>query len=191
MRDIIRITLIPFLILALVFSLWMNIDQYTKLSYYQKMFDDAQEFIANAIPKFSQTKAKAERNLKVNLSEARCMAEGIYYEAATQSLIGKIAVGQVILNRVKSPKYPKTVCDVVNQKTGDICQFSWACEDLKDIPNSKAWKQSQQVAYDLLSKDTSQMVDITEGSTHFHTTKINPGWKLKPTTKIDDHQFYR
>lgn len=191
MRDIIRMTLTPFLILALMFSLWMNIDQYTKLSYYQKMIDDTQEFIANAIPNFSQTKAKAERNLKVNLNEARCMAEGIYYEAATQSLIGKIAVGQVILNRLKSPKYPKTVCGVVTQKTGETCQFSWACEEPKEITNSKAWKQSQQVAYDLLSKDTSQMVDITEGATHFHTTKISPGWKLKPTAKIDDHQFYR
>ena len=65
MKDIIRITLTPFLILALVFSLWMNFDQYSKLSYYQKMVDDAQELIANAIPKFHKPKPKLKETYQL------------------------------------------------------------------------------------------------------------------------------
>ena len=124
----------------------------------------------------------------VDPAELRCMSENIYFEAGGESLAGKLAVGQVVLNRVRSPNYPKTVCGVVHQKSGDTCMFSWLCEGAKEIKNSSNWQQSQQVAYQLLSRDVE---DITEGSTNFHGQSVNPGWKLRPTVRIDGHQFYR
>ena len=124
----------------------------------------------------------------VNPAELRCMTENIYFEAGGESLIGKMAVGQVVLNRLKSPNYPKTVCGVVHQKNGETCMFSWLCEGPKEVKNSQNWQQSQEVAYKLLSQPTE---DLTEGSTHFHGVSVNPKWKLKPTVKIDGHQFYR
>jgi hypothetical protein len=131
----------------------------------------------------STVKAKA-----VDPKELRCMSENIYFEAGGESLIGKMAVGHVVLNRAKSPNYPKTVCGVVHQKNGETCMFSWLCEGPKEVRNSVNWQQSQEVAYKLLSQPTD---DLTEGSTHFHGMGVNPKWKLKPTVRIDGHQFYR
>jgi spore germination cell wall hydrolase CwlJ-like protein len=124
----------------------------------------------------------------VDPAELRCMSENIYFEAGSESLAGKMAVGQVVLNRLKSPNYPKTVCGVVHQKNGNTCMFSWLCEGYKEVKNSYNWQQSQQVAYKLLSRDVD---DLTEGSTNFHNANVNPKWNLKPTVKIDGHQFYR
>jgi spore germination cell wall hydrolase CwlJ-like protein len=69
--------------------------------------------------------------------------------------------------------------------------FSWKCESNKQIRNQNAWKQSQQVAYDLLSKDRKDLIDITEGATHFHNKTVRPGWNLKKVAQIDDHAFYK
>ena len=59
-----------------------------------------------------------------------CMAKNIYYEAASESYEGKLAVAQVTMNRVNSPLYPKTICEVVYQKTGKCMAFS--------LPSSKS-----------------------------------------------------
>jgi len=124
----------------------------------------------------------------VDPAELRCMSENIYFEAGGESLAGKMAVGLVVLNRMKSPNYPKTVCGVVHQKTGETCMFSWLCEGAKEVKNSANWQQSQQVAYKLLSREVD---DLTDGSTNFHGTSVNPKWNLRPTVRIDGHQFYR
>jgi hypothetical protein len=124
----------------------------------------------------------------IDPKELRCMTENIYFEAGGESLAGKMAVGHVVLNRLKNPKYPKTVCGVVHQKNGETCMFSWLCEAPKEVKNSQNWQQSQEVAHKLLSQD---IVDLTEGSTNFHNASVNPKWNLKPTVKIDGHQFYR
>lgn len=178
--------------ILMVSSLSFNVKQFFDIAQYKAAAVGTQMFLQNVVPQFAQLTYKSGSPTVVNLAETKCMAENIYFEAATQSLIGKIAVGQVVLNRMKNSNYPKTVCGVVKQKTGEICQFSWACEDTRVISNSPAWRQSQQVAYNLLSANPKNTVDITEGATHFHGLKVKPNWKgLHPTTKIDDHQFYR
>lgn len=124
----------------------------------------------------------------VDSAELRCMAENIYFEAGGESLAGKMAVGMVVLNRLKNPNYPKTVCGVVHQKNGNTCMFSWLCEDPKPVKESANWQQSKAVAHKLLSQPVE---DLTEGSTNFHGMSVNPQWNLKPTVRIDGHQFYR
>jgi spore germination cell wall hydrolase CwlJ-like protein len=124
----------------------------------------------------------------VDPAELRCMSENIYFEAGGESLAGKMAVGLVVINRMKNPAYPKTVCGVVHQKNGDTCMFSWLCEVPKEVRNSANWQQSQAVAHRLLSRDVD---DLTDGSTNFHGMSVNPKWNLKPTVRIDGHQFYR
>lgn len=182
-----------FALFILSVSITFNIKQFFDVAYYKGIATETEGLLKSMVPTMAQiTKLSPLRTRTVSASEAKCMAENIYFEAATESLIGKIAVGQVVLNRLKKPNYPKTVCGVVNQKVGSVCMFSWTCYDRKEIRNPQAWKQSQQVAYDLLSKDPTQMVDITEGATHFHGIQVKPGWNnLKPTAKIDNHQFYR
>ena len=173
-----------------VISAIFNIKQSSDVDTYKVMIEETQRLVKNmtTIPPVTATDIA---NL-ISPSELKCMAENIYFEAARESLVGKIAVGQVVLNRMKSPNYPKTICGVVHQKNGTTCMFSWTCEEPKEIVQGNSWKQSQQVAQELLSKSSENTLDITEGSTHFHGIQINPGWNnLKPTAKIDGHQFYR
>ena len=131
-----------------------------------------------------------------------CMAFNIYHEANNQSMLGQIAVGQVVMNRVEDSRFPDTVCEVVKQavtyKGTDKpvlhkCQFSWYCDGKKDEPNydSKSWSNALKYAVVVLGGDIT--LDFTEGATHYHATYVRPAWaKTKTrTTRIDRHIFYR
>jgi spore germination cell wall hydrolase CwlJ-like protein len=131
-----------------------------------------------------------------------CMAKNIFYEAATESTAGKLAVAQVTLNRVKSSRFPNTVCEVVYEgptyRSGlpkrDRCQFSWYCDGKGDDPKEgRLWSASVKLAkHGFRYKEN--MVDITDGATHYHANYIaNPRWadRTKVTTSIDQHIFYR
>ena len=131
-----------------------------------------------------------------------CMAVNIYHEAGNQSMIGQMAVGQVVLNRVEDSRFPDTVCEVVkeavtyknsNKPVRWKCQFTWFCDGKKDEPNfeSKTWSAALENASILLTKTI--VLDITEGATHYHATYVRPAWaKTKTkTTRIDRHIFYR
>ena len=131
-----------------------------------------------------------------------CMALNIYHEAKNQSMLGQIAVGQVVMNRIEDSRFPDNVCDVVTQavtyKGTDKpvlhkCQFSWYCDGQKDEPNfdSEEWGKAQEYASIVLSGTI--VLDVTEGATHYHATYVRPAWaktKTRPT-RIDRHIFYR
>ena len=137
----------------------------------------------------------------VNSEELECMSKNIYFEAAMESTAGKLAVAQVTMNRVNSSRYPNTVCKVITQgrhyKNGfpvkDRCQFSWYCDGKLDEPHIKSsmWKESQEVAKYVLS--TPDLMDITDGATHYHADYISsPRWAepRRKTVEIDTHIFY-
>ena len=130
------------------------------------------------------------------------MAFNIYHEANNQSMLGQLAVGQVVMNRVEDSRFPNTVCEVVKEavtyKNTDKpvlhkCQFSWYCDGKKDEPNydSKAWSNALKYAVVVLGGDIT--LDFTDGATHYHATYVRPAWaKTKTrTTRIDRHIFYR
>jgi spore germination cell wall hydrolase CwlJ-like protein len=134
-------------------------------------------------------------------NDYHCLASNIYWEARNQSLGGKLAVGQVVLNRVDNTRFPDTICKVVKQTkyypSGGIdlhdCQFSWYCDGLSDVPfehEMTIYEESFELAVNLLE---SRPIDVTEGATHYHNNKVNPYWadSLKRITRIDDHIFYR
>ena len=78
----------------------------------------------------------------VNKKQLDCMAANIYFEASTQERIGKIGVAQVTMNRVRSPEFPNSICEVVfqgpkNKKHKHLCQFSWYCDGKPDVIRSK------------------------------------------------------
>ena len=131
-----------------------------------------------------------------------CMALNIYHEAKNQSMLGQIAVGQVVMNRVEDTRFPDNVCDVVTEavtyKGTDKpvihkCQFSWYCDGKKDTPNLKSdeWYNAKRYARMVLYGTIT--LDFTEGATHYHATYVRPAWaKTKTkTTRIDRHIFYR
>jgi spore germination cell wall hydrolase CwlJ-like protein len=126
--------------------------------------------------------------------EQRCLATGIYFEARGESLKGQAAVAQVILNRVRNPTYPSTVCGVVyqNDHWKNRCQFSFACDGKKDrVTNRPAYRMAEEVAMAV----TAGKIFLPEvgSSTHYYANYVNPRWArtMEKMKKIGLHIFYR
>jgi N-acetylmuramoyl-L-alanine amidase len=138
---------------------------------------------------FSFTQAQA-----ADKDSIKCLAKNIYFEARNQSLAGQIAVGQVTINRVLDKRYPNTICGVVKQNKSrkkHKCQFSWYCDGKPDVIHDiDKFREIVVLAKSLLK---NSLIDITSGSTHYHSTKVKPFWINSKTkiTQIDDHIFYR
>lgn len=126
-------------------------------------------------------------------SESDCLATAIYYEARSESVLGQIAVAEVVMNRVADYRYPDTVCKVVFQgserSTG--CQFSFTCDGAMDrAPKGKHWERAKTVAAHVLMELNKP---ITGAATHYHTDYVDPVWNksLIHTKTIGTHIFYR
>ncbi len=123
-----------------------------------------------------------------------CLTTAIYYEAASESDEGQRAVAQVVLNRVRHPAYPNTVCDVVYQGTerGDrLCQFSFACDgSMTRTPMRDAWARASRNARLALA---GYVFTPVGAATHYHTLRVNPVWNrsLTATAVIGAHIFWR
>ena len=122
-----------------------------------------------------------------------CLTRAVYYEARGETPSGQAAVAQVVLNRVRHPAFPKTVCGVVFQRTqgGQSCQFSFACDGSQNARrDSTAWHRAERVAARAL--DGAVMTRIGN-ATHFHTTHVAPEWgkSLLQVAQIGLHVFYR
>ena len=125
--------------------------------------------------------------------EWRCLAEALYFEARGETVKGQFAVAEVILNRVDSPRFPDSVCGVINQGTGrkHACQFSYTCDGkAENIAEQGAWDRVAKVAKLMLSGAPRK---LTDGATYYHTTAVRPTWsrKFARTTQIGEHLFYR
>lgn len=122
----------------------------------------------------------------------RCLTQAIYYEAATESDAGKAAVAQVILNRMKHPAYPNTVCGVIYQgSTRPGCQFSFACDgSMRRPPVPALWRRSAEIARAALAGHVETSVGM---ATHYHANYVLPRWapKLTKIEQIGAHIFYR
>jgi spore germination cell wall hydrolase CwlJ-like protein len=122
-----------------------------------------------------------------------CLTAAIYYEAATEPDAGQQAVAQVILNRVRHPAFPATVCGVVYQgserTTG--CQFSYACDgSMARAPSPIYWTRAMRVAALALNGRVYGPVGL---ATHYHTFAVTPSWNrsLVMTAAIGAHFFHR
>ena len=122
-----------------------------------------------------------------------CLALNIYHEARGEPLEGKIAVGQVIMNRVGDPDFPAGVCEVVKQggeRPRDRCQFSWWCDGLSDRPDDAgAWQDSKGLAGKILA---GGLEDPTRGALWYHVDLVTPDWQMDIVRqgKIGRHVFY-
>ena len=126
--------------------------------------------------------------------EQKCLAEGIYFEARGEELKGQAAVAQVILNRVRNPAYPNTICGVVyqNENWRNRCQFSFACDRIPDLILSPwHWKTAKEIAMAVTAGKI--WFEDVGSSTHYHATYVKPPWgrTMKRVAKIGKHIFYR
>lgn len=118
-----------------------------------------------------------------------CMAKNIYHEAGSESTLGKYAIAQVTVNRMKHPQYPDGICEVVMQPY----QFSWAnnrSTRWHSPPSSPNWEKSKEIARDVLAK--GKRVYGLDKALFFHASYMTPKWASAKNrlTRIGGHIFY-
>lgn len=125
--------------------------------------------------------------------ELECLADAVYYEARGETPSGQAAVAQVVMNRVRHPAFPKSICGVVFQgavnRTG--CQFSFACDgSMRRARDVGAWARARKIASRTLA---GAMPSEVGSATHFHTINVSPGWgpRLLRVAQVGMHIFYR
>ena len=128
-------------------------------------------------------------------SELKCLATAIYFEARGEPEAGQIAVAQVVLNRLKNPAYPNTICGVVfqNKSKRNRCQFSFACDGRPErITDMGSWKKAQDVAKRMVEDQADTFIAEVGSATHYHATYVRPRWarRMTQTDKIGRHIFY-
>jgi spore germination cell wall hydrolase CwlJ-like protein len=126
--------------------------------------------------------------------EQKCLAEAIYFESANEPLKGQAAVAQVVLNRVRNPTYPGSICGVVyqNEDWRNRCQFSFACDRIPDIVWSRSkFNTAKEIAL-AVTAGKIYLKDVAD-STHYHAVYVRPNWAptMKKVSKIGLHVFYR
>tara|TARA_R110002153_G_C12973749_1_gene461667 strand:+ start:45 stop:473 length:429 start_codon:yes stop_codon:yes gene_type:complete len=118
-----------------------------------------------------------------------CLSLTIYFESRNQPYLGQIAVAEVVLNRVESPKFPNTVCEVVKQNK----QFSFFWDGVSDKPKEKkAWERSLNISKFMLENFYNINV-VGKKATHYHSNTVNPYWanRMEKIKTIDKHIFYK
>lgn len=121
-----------------------------------------------------------------------CLTAAIYYEAASETEAGQRAVAQVVLNRLRDPAFPKTVCDVVFQgaERATGCQFSFSCDgSLARLPSQAGWLRARRYAQQALAGHVERGVGT---ATHYHTQQVVPIWRLSldKVAVLGAHIFY-
>jgi spore germination cell wall hydrolase CwlJ-like protein len=129
--------------------------------------------------------------------DLRCLAENVYFEARGESVQGQYAVAEVTLNRVRSPDFPDTVCEVVHDTRWDrlrrrlTAHFSWTRLAVKqDAPQGPAWDQAMVVATAVYDRTHTPVVPT---ALFYHSTDVRPYWadSKQVVAKIGRHIFYR
>jgi len=126
-------------------------------------------------------------------NDADCLTQAVYYEARGEGVDGMRAVAQVILNRVRHPAFPKTICNVVYQGAlhGTSCQFSFVCNGAMGARvEPTAWRRARDVAGAALEGYVMKSVGT---ATHFHTLSVDPMWSatMVRVATVGGHAFYQ
>lgn len=127
--------------------------------------------------------------------ELTLFALNMYHEARGEGLAGMAAVGQVVIERMKSGRYPDGVCSVIRQYHAGVCHFSWLCDGRSNIPaNKDQWYLALVLAKAMLY-DGYRSQRVQGATMYYACTYINPpktwNWrKLKRVTRLGNHCFY-
>ena len=128
-----------------------------------------------------------------------CMAHAIYFEARSESTVGQLAVGQVIMNRVSDYRFPDTVCEIVTDGlryswdsrkiVRNKCAFSFYCDGKPEVISDRAsWRKAVEVSIHVLEGT----IDYADGADHFELKNRKPYWlsSMRKVATIDKHNFY-
>lgn len=152
--------------------------------YIEQQFLALQYSIQQETPKFATP---------IDPTEFECLSQAVYFEARGEDLVGQFAVAKVVTDRVSSPKFPNTICDVVTEDKGPRsrdCQFSYWCDGKSDEPkDTKSYRLAQIVSVMTMQGLTSEFIADT---THYHSENVSPRWSddLRLIAQIGKHYFY-
>ena len=132
-------------------------------------------------------------NAAARTQALNCLASAVYYEAGNQDADGERAVAQVVLNRVRHPAFPTSICGVVYQGSTrpTWCQFTFTCDgSLNRQPDAEGWKRAMLVADEALSGSVFAPVGW---ATHYHADYVVPYWasSMAKNAVVGAHLFYR
>lgn len=133
--------------------------------------------------------------MKERERQLQCLAQNIYWEAASEPFEGKVAVAQVTINRANHTKFPNDICRVVYQKTvfmdKIVCQFSWFCEGNYKIKavHKPFYEESEAVARKVLLEGFR--LDGLKDAIYYHADYVNPKWNKEKVAVIGRHIFYK
>lgn len=141
-----------------------------------------------------KVKAKLATYLKRQRAEQVCLAKAIYFEARSEPTLGQIAVAGVVMNRVRSKRYPNSICGVVfqNDHKRNACQFSFACDGKTDVARSaKHWRSAMKLAKAFM--DGRKKAHVIRNALFYHADYVSPDWarKMHVVKKIGRHIFYQ
>lgn len=138
------------------------------------------EKIVPEAPKIVKTSVKYDDKKQIE-----CLARNVYFESRGEPKRGQYAVANVTMNRVKSKRFPNTVCGVVHQKN----QFSWTRRAPK-VTDNKSYKEALGIAKEVYY---DEVTDYSKGAHYFHSSYAKPSWsrKFTMTISIGNHKFYR
>ena len=142
-------------------------------------------FAAGAV--FTQREADQVRKRELHARNVDCLARNVYYEARGEPPAGQYAVAEVTMNRVASPRYPRSVCEVVYQKNA----FSWTDFSLVlEHPGGAEWARAQRIAEAVYYQ---KRLPTLQGALFYHATYVRPDWshERQRIARIGRHVFYR
>lgn len=138
-------------------------------------------------PKFLQI-VDTDESVRYSRQDLFCMAKNIYHEARSEPTLGKYAVAQVTINRMKSPVFGGRVCSVVFEPY----QFSWANNHSRrwTVPSGADWVEARRIARDVL--ENGKRVHGMDDALYYHATYVKPTWshRFARLTRIGLHIFY-
>jgi spore germination cell wall hydrolase CwlJ-like protein len=176
-----------FIAIFIGFSLYIQYDGTNYSKPHRELLDDFNIITPTIAQSDKSILELDKKSILYNTKDLKCMAQNIFFEAGTESMLGKIAVGQVTVNRVKIGHWGETVCEVVNFKD----QFSWTNrDDLTIDTDSKNYKESLVAAKKVLQE--RKRLRILRSALFYHADYVQPKWvdKNQKVTTIEKHIFY-
>jgi spore germination cell wall hydrolase CwlJ-like protein len=151
--------------------------------------------VLGGIGRFAYSDHVERRAAAQRVVDLACLAENVYYESRGEPLAGQYAVAEVTMNRVRSRRFPNTVCEVVHEARWDarreryVGAFSWT-EIEPRRPYGFEWRRAQAVAGTVYDNNTE--APLVDGALFYHATRVSPAWAATKTrvARIGRHLFY-
>lgn len=189
---------------ASLVATYQNIKQSQKIVQYASE-KNKEHLYASAMRRSQEDAYQLQQVAENHLMQIECLAKNMYFEARGEGERGQDAVAFVTINRVKSSRYPNTICEVVYQAKlnsngvpiRNQCQFSWFCDGKPNtIRESIYYRLKKRAEYIYINYYLNDiMKDTTDGATHYHSQKVNPYWSrhvnYQYVASIGQHVFYQ